>query len=118
MKQRGLIGGHVMMDEHRMVALSGAVVAPTAARAGKILLSSARPSSSLCAAREGSPLDQSLRQSVVVVLAGDLAVPSAPPSISTEGLADVEVARRGRDRALALPIPIRRGSRLGVGGRG
>ena len=32
------------------------------------------------------------------------------------GLADVEVARRGR--GLALPIPIQRGLRLGVGGDG
>ena len=36
MEQRGLAGGRVMMDEHRMVALSGVVVASTAARPGKV----------------------------------------------------------------------------------
>ena len=36
MEQQGLVGGHVMMDERRMVALSGVVVAPTAARPGKV----------------------------------------------------------------------------------
>ena len=35
MEQRGLAGGRVMMDERRMVALSGVVVASTAARPGK-----------------------------------------------------------------------------------
>ena len=36
MEQRGLAGGRVMMDERRMVALSGVVVASTAARPGKV----------------------------------------------------------------------------------
>ena len=36
MKQRGLTGGRVMMDERRMVALSGVVVASTAARPDKV----------------------------------------------------------------------------------
>ena len=36
MEQQGLAGGRVMMDERRMVALSGVVVALTAARPGKV----------------------------------------------------------------------------------
>ena len=36
MEQLGLAGGRVMMDERRMVALSGVVVASTAARPGKV----------------------------------------------------------------------------------
>ena len=36
MEQRGLAGGRVMMDERMMVALSGIVVASTAARPGKV----------------------------------------------------------------------------------
>ena len=36
MEQRGLAGGRVMMDERRMVALSGVVVASTADRPGKV----------------------------------------------------------------------------------
>ena len=36
MEQRGLVGGRVMMDERRMVALSGVVVASTVARPGKV----------------------------------------------------------------------------------
>ena len=36
MEQRGLAGGRVMMDERRMVALSGVVVTSTAARPGKV----------------------------------------------------------------------------------
>lgn len=50
-----------------------------------ILLSHTHPSSLLCAARECSRslLDQIHRQSVVVALAGDLAIPCAPPSTST-----------------------------------
>ena len=36
MEQRGLAGGRVMMDERRMVVLSGVVVASTAARPGKV----------------------------------------------------------------------------------
>ena len=36
MEQRGLAGGHVLMDERRMVALSGVVVASTAGRPGKV----------------------------------------------------------------------------------
>ena len=36
MEQRGLADGRVMMDEHRMVALSGVVMASTAARPGKV----------------------------------------------------------------------------------
>ena len=36
MEQRGIAGGRVMMDERRMVALSGNVVASTAARPGKV----------------------------------------------------------------------------------
>ena len=50
----------------------------------ELLLSPARPSSLLCAAQEGlrAPLDQSHRELGVVALAGDLAVPSAPPSTS------------------------------------
>ena len=57
-------------------------LAPHLPRVPEILLSPACPSSSLCAAREGlrSPLDQSHRELVVVALAGDLAVPSAPLS--------------------------------------
>ncbi|XP_044382138.1 uncharacterized protein [Triticum aestivum] len=53
-------------------------------RMPELLLSPARPSSLLCAAQEGlrSPLDQSHRELGVVALAGDLAVPSAPPSTS------------------------------------
>ena len=36
MEQRGLVGEHVMMDECRMVALSGIVMASTTARPGKV----------------------------------------------------------------------------------
>ena len=36
MEQRGLAGGRVMMDDRRMVALSGVVVASTTARPGKV----------------------------------------------------------------------------------
>ena len=36
MEQRGLAGGRVMMDERRMVALSGVMVASTAATLGKV----------------------------------------------------------------------------------
>ena len=36
MEQRGLAGGRVMMDERGMVALSGVMVASTAARPGKV----------------------------------------------------------------------------------
>ena len=36
MEQRGLADGRVMMDEHRMVALSGVVVTPMAARLVKV----------------------------------------------------------------------------------
>ena len=36
MKQRGLAGGRVMMDERKMVALSGIVVASTAARPDRV----------------------------------------------------------------------------------
>ena len=36
MEQHGLAGGRVMMDERRMVALSGVVVASTTARPGKV----------------------------------------------------------------------------------
>ena len=36
MEKRGLGDGRVMMDERRMVALSGVVVASTAARPGKV----------------------------------------------------------------------------------
>ena len=36
MEQRGLTGGRVMMDERRMVALSGVMVASMAARSGKV----------------------------------------------------------------------------------
>ena len=36
MEQRGLAGGRVMMDECRMVALSGVVVASTVATPGKV----------------------------------------------------------------------------------
>ena len=36
MEQPGLAGGRVMMDERRMMALSGVVVASTAARPGKV----------------------------------------------------------------------------------
>ena len=36
MEQRDLAGGCVMMDERRMVVLSGIVVASTAARPGKV----------------------------------------------------------------------------------
>ena len=36
MEQRGLADGRVMMDEHRMVALSGVVVASMAERPGTV----------------------------------------------------------------------------------
>ena len=36
MEQRGVAGGRVIMDERRMVALSGVVVASTAAKPGKV----------------------------------------------------------------------------------
>ena len=36
MEQWGLAGGRVMMDERRMAALSGVVVASTSARPGKV----------------------------------------------------------------------------------
>ena len=36
MEQRGLAGGRVMMDERRMVALSGIVVVATTTRPGKV----------------------------------------------------------------------------------
>ena len=36
MEQRGLAGGRVMMDERKMVALSGVVVALTTTRPGKV----------------------------------------------------------------------------------
>ena len=36
MEQRGLAGGRVMMDGRRMVAISGVVVASTAARPSKV----------------------------------------------------------------------------------
>ena len=36
MEQRGLASGRVMMDERRMVELSGVVVVSTAARPGKV----------------------------------------------------------------------------------
>ena len=36
MEQRGLATGRVLMDERRMVALSGVMVASTAVRPGKV----------------------------------------------------------------------------------
>ena len=36
MEQRGLAGGRVLMDERRAVELSGAMVASTTARPGKV----------------------------------------------------------------------------------
>ena len=36
MEQRGLVDGRVMMDERRMVVLSGVVVVSTAAKPGKV----------------------------------------------------------------------------------
>nr|XP_020199841.1 vegetative cell wall protein gp1-like [Aegilops tauschii subsp. strangulata] len=58
MEQRGLAGGRVMMDERRMVALSGNVVASTAARPGKI---GAAPLRSPCARLTLSVVAQSPR---------------------------------------------------------